>query len=276
MADSKKQPDLHTRGRSRAGKSDLRDVKKLPGVQAFEQGSRLGLVQQHSNLKPGLALSNQELEPDPMPDPIPDPVSDPMWALEAEHWRAGWQRIAGIDEAGRGAWAGPVSVAAVILPKDGLERGYRDSKTLSAAQRERLAERIKLEALAWAIEFAPASEVDEFGVLEATKRASLRAVARLEPAPDALVSDYLRLQTALPLLAPARADANSYSVAAASILAKTARDAVMHSLDLEHHGYGFAQHKGYGVRAHAVALEALGVCAQHRRSFAPVRRLLEV
>ena len=203
-----------------------------------------------------------------------DPIPDPMWALETEHWRAGWQRIAGIDEAGRGAWAGPVSVAAVILPKDGLARAYRDSKTLSPANRERLAERIKLEALAWAIEFAPATEVDEFGVLEATKRASLRAIARLAPAPDALVTDYLRLHSSLPLLAPARADANSYSVAAASILAKTARDAVMRVLDLEHVGYGFGQHKGYGVRAHASALEALGVCAEHRQSFAPVRRLL--
>jgi ribonuclease HII len=272
MADSKKQPDLHTRGRSRAGKLDSADVKQASVSQLFGPDSTLGLVQQHPKSEPGLRLSNQAAQPDPVSDPMPDP----MWALEAEHWRAGWQRIAGIDEAGRGAWAGPVSVAAVILPMDGLARPYRDSKTLSAAQRERLVERIKLEALAWAIEFAPASEVDEFGVLEATKRASLRAVARLEPAPDALVSDYLRLQTALPLLAPPRADANSYSVAAASILAKTARDAVMQSLDLEHHGYGFAQHKGYGVRAHALALEALGVSAQHRRSFAPIRRLLEV
>ena len=200
---------------------------------------------------------------------------DPMWSLEAQHWRAGWQRIAGVDEAGRGAWAGSVVVAAVILPKDGLRRAYRDSKTLSATTRERLAERIKLEALAWAVEFAPASEIDDCGVLEATKRASLRAIARLEPAPDALVTDYLRLSTPLPLLAPAKADSNSYSVAAASILAKTARDAAMVAMDLEHPGYGFAQHKGYGVAAHAKALETLGVCDQHRRSFAPIRRALE-
>ncbi len=200
---------------------------------------------------------------------------DPMWALEAQHWNAGWQRIAGIDEAGRGAWAGPVTVAAVILPTDRLERPYRDSKTLSPARRERLAEEIKLEAFAWTIEFAPASEVDEFGVLEATKRASLRAIARLEPSPDALVTDYLRLVTDLPLLAPAKADSNSYSVAAASILAKTARDAIMVAMDLEHPGYGFARHKGYGAQAHAQALEELGVCDQHRRSFAPIRRALE-
>jgi ribonuclease HII len=201
--------------------------------------------------------------------------SDPMWTLEAQHWREGWQRVAGIDEAGRGAWAGPVAVAAVILPTDRLARPYRDSKTLSATRRERLAQEIKLEAIAWAIEFAPASEVDEFGVLEATKRASLRAIARLEPSPDALVTDYLRLATALPLLAPAKADSNSYSVAAASILAKTARDAIMIAMDLEHPGYGFAKHKGYGAQAHARALEQLGVCNQHRRSFAPIRRALE-
>jgi ribonuclease HII len=218
-------------------------------------------------------------------------VGNQMWALECEHWRAGFRRIAGIDEAGRGAWAGPVVVAVVILPfdnlldgpvdgpvdglVDGRERAYRDSKTLSATQRERLAQEIKLEAIAWAIEFAPASEVDGYGVLEATKRASLRAIARLEPSPDALITDYLRLITPLPLLAPAKADANSYSVAAASILAKTARDAAMQEMDLEHSGYGFAQHKGYGVQVHAQALERLGACDQHRRSFAPVRRQLE-
>lgn len=200
---------------------------------------------------------------------------DPMWALESQHWNAGWQQVAGIDEAGRGAWAGPVTVAAVILPKDQLGRPYRDSKTLSPARRERLAEAIKLEAFAWTIELAPASEVDEFGVLEATKRASLRAIARLEPSPDALVTDYLRVQTNLPLLSPAKADSHSYSVAAASILAKTARDALMVAMDLKHPGYGFAQHKGYGVQAHVLALEQLGISDQHRRSFAPIRRMLE-
>jgi ribonuclease HII len=203
---------------------------------------------------------------------IKNPDANPMWVLEAEHWKSGRKLIAGIDEAGRGAWAGPVSVAAVILPSDRLERPYRDSKTLSAASRERLAIQIKLEALAWAVEFAPAREVDAFGVLEATKRAGLRAIARLEPSPDALVTDYLRLLTDLPLLAPARADSNSYSVAAASILAKTARDTVMRELDLEHPGYSFAKHKGYGVQAHVQALERFGVCDQHRRSFAPIRR----
>jgi ribonuclease HII len=200
---------------------------------------------------------------------------NPMWSLESEHWNDGWQHVAGIDEAGRGAWAGPVTVAAVILPTDRLERPYRDSKTLSPVRREYLADQIRLEAIAWTIEFASASEVDEFGVLEATKRASLRAIARLEPSPDALVTDYLRLTTDLPLLAPAKADSNSYSVAAASILAKTARDAIMVALDLEHPGYSFAKHKGYGAPTHAQALEQLGVCDHHRRSFAPIRRALE-
>ena len=203
-------------------------------------------------------------------DQISDQMRDPMWSLEAELWRDGWQRIAGVDEAGRGAWAGSVVVAAVILPKDGLRRPYRDSKTLSAKTRERLAEQIKLEALAWAIEFAPATEVDDCGVLEATKRASLRAIVRLEPIPDALVTDYLRLSTKLPLLAPAKADSNSYSVAAASILAKTARDAAMVAMDLSYPGYGFAQHKGYGTRQHLAALEKHGPCPIHRLTFAPI------
>lgn len=214
---------------------------------------------------PAHPLTPSSLSPSPT-----DPVPDPMWRLESTHWQDGLRLVAGVDEAGRGAWAGPVAVAAVILPSDGLARAYRDSKTLSAAARERLALEVQREAVAWALEFAEADEVDEFGVLAATKRAALRAIRRLGPAPDALVTDYLRLDTPLPTLAPPRADASSYSVAAASIVAKTARDARMRELELTYPGYGFAGHKGYGAQAHQDALERLGPCREHRRSFAPV------
>ena len=197
-----------------------------------------------------------------------------MWNLETQHWANGFKFVAGIDEAGRGALAGPVCVAAVILPPDQKPRLYRDSKTLSATKRHALALEIKEEALAWAIEFAPASEVDKYNVLRATHRAATRAIAQLNPTPDALITDYLKLTTELALLAPAKADSSSYSVAAASILAKTARDEYMLELGKQHPTYGFQAHKGYGSSQHLKALEQYGVIFEHRRSYAPVARLV--
>lgn len=206
------------------------------------------------------------------PDANPE-RPDPMWSLERELWAGGARLIAGVDEAGRGAWAGPVAVAAVILPIDARARDYRDSKTLGSVTRERLALEVQREALAWALEFAQAAEVDAFGVLVATKRAASRAIRKLEPAPDALVTDYLRLETPLPFLAPPRADGSSYSVAAASIIAKTARDARMRELEIAFPAYGFGVHKGYGTQTHRDALEQLGPCPEHRRSFRPIALL---
>lgn len=197
-----------------------------------------------------------------------------MWDLETQHWANGAKFVAGIDEAGRGALAGPVCVAAVILPPDQKIRAYRDSKTLSAAKRQALALEIKQEALTWAIEFAPANEVDKYNVLRATHRAAARAIAKLNPAPDALITDYLKLTTDLPLLAPAKADSSSYSVAAASILAKTARDEYMIVLSQQYPEYGFETHKGYGSSQHLQALEQHGVLLEHRRSYAPVALLV--
>ena len=197
-----------------------------------------------------------------------------MWSLEILHWAKGAKFVAGIDEAGRGALAGPVCVAAVILPPDQKPRFYRDSKTLSPAKRQQLALEIKQEALAWVIEFAPATEVDQYNVLRATHRAAARAIAQLNPAPDALITDYLKLITTLPLLAPAKADSSSYSVAAASILAKTARDEYMVALSQQHPEYGFEAHKGYGSSRHLQALERYGVLLEHRKTFDPVALLV--
>lgn len=193
-----------------------------------------------------------------------------MWMLEATLRARGFRLIAGVDEAGRGALAGPVAVGAVILPVTLEARAYRDSKTLSSAQREALALEVKGDAVAWAVEFTHAGEVDEFGVLNATKRAARRALAGLTPAPEALITDYLKLGLPLPELAPAKADSSSYSVAAASILAKTARDAYMTALETTYPHYGFSGHKGYGAASHLAALETHGACPEHRRSFRPV------
>lgn len=202
------------------------------------------------------------------------PCVTPDWSYEREHWRRGYFRVAGVDEAGRGAWAGPVTVAAVILPGTAAEYPFRDSKQLSAAQREAFAAQVREVAVSWAVEHAWPDEIDRLNILGATHAAAARALARLDPPPQALVTDYLKLRTDLPLTAPPKADALSYSVAAASLLAKTERDRLMLELDAQHPGYGFAGHKGYGAPAHRAALRDLGVSETHRRSFAPIRALL--
>lgn len=192
--------------------------------------------------------------------------------------RAGHRLVAGVDEAGRGAWAGPVVAAAVILPCDrrtsALLRGVNDSKQLTAAQRVAMREQIQRVALAWSVGSASSAEIDALGIVAATRLAMVRAIAGLRVEPDALLIDAVNLPE-LPIVQRAfdHADGISLSVAAASILAKTSRDAMMCALDASAAGYGFAVHKGYGTRAHAEALARLGPCWAHRRSFKPVAAL---
>lgn len=192
----------------------------------------------------------------------------PSWALEEGLWALGYTPVAGVDEAGRGALAGPVVAAAVVLPHGVFP--FRDSKTLSATVREELADRVREVALGWCVAAAGPDEVDRLNVLGATRLAARRAVAGLALAPAALVTDYLRLGAGLAEVAVPRADGRSFQAAAASILAKTARDARMRSLAQTYPGYGFEAHKGYGSAAHLRALERLGPCPEHRRTFAPV------
>ncbi|WP_448568386.1 ribonuclease HII [Thermus sp.] len=190
-----------------------------------------------------------------------------MEGLEAGFWAQGL-RVAGVDEAGRGAWAGPIVVGAVILPPGRYP--FKDSKLLSPKAREVLAEEVRRVALAHALGLAEVEEVDRLGVYRATLLAAKRALSALSLSPEALVTDYLPLSTPLPLLAPPRADRLSPSVAAASILAKVHRDRLMAELDRLYPGYGFAKHKGYGTPEHQEALLALGPSPVHRRRFAPV------
>ncbi len=199
--------------------------------------------------------------------PRPD-RPEPDWDLERRLWSRGFTPLAGVDEAGRGALAGPVVAAVVVLPVG--DHPFRDSKTLTPRARERLATRVRATAVAWAVGEASPAEVDRLNVLEATRLAARRALAALDLEPTALVTDYLRVGAGLPELAVPRADARSPQVAAASILAKTHRDAHMCRLDERFPGYGFAAHKGYGSPGHLAALERLGPCPEHRRSFAPV------
>jgi len=185
--------------------------------------------------------------------------------------------LAGVDEAGRGPLAGPVCAAAVILGEGFDGSGLADSKQLSAARREALALRIREGACGWAVAWATVEEIDRLNIREATFLAMTRAISALALSPAHILIDGNVLPKDLPAPATAiiRGDLTEPSISAASILAKTHRDARMKSLCLRHPGYGFSRHKGYGTAAHAEALARLGPCALHRRSFAPVRIVLE-
>jgi ribonuclease HII len=188
----------------------------------------------------------------------------------------GCKRIAGLDEAGRGAWAGPVVAAAVILPVDNPElpqllEGVRDSKQMTPAQRERWAHQISEVAVVVGLGEASPKEVDKQGLIPATRSAMARALSALVIPSDHLLIDHIRLpEIPLPQTSLTRGDSRALSIAAASVIAKVARDQTMRNLDDAYPGYGFARHKGYGTAIHRSALQHLGPCPAHRRSFAPV------
>ncbi len=207
----------------------------------------------------------------------------PDLSLEAKFHAQGHRLIAGTDEAGRGPLAGPVTAAAVILPPnlestaDWLD-AIDDSKRLTARRRESAAEIIRANALAWAVEQVDSAEIDRIGIGPAVVQAMFAAVATLRPAPEALLLDWVHLSHCpLPYRRVVKGDAKSLSIAAASILAKTARDEVMIRADRQYPGYGFARHKGYATAQHLRCLSELGPTPIHRRSFSPLRqaRLLQ-
>lgn len=200
-------------------------------------------------------------------------IQNPDLTYETNLWSC-YQYIAGLDEAGRGALAGPVTVGAVILPNDPALlfqalAGVRDSKQMTPLEREALAPRIKETALTWSVAFASSEEIDTHGIVPATRLAALRALPGLSLRPQYLLTDF-RLE--LPQLdisqtALVKGDALCLSIAAASVLAKTARDELMRELDSEYQGYGLGKHKGYGTQAHRLAMKRMGVSAIHRKSF---------
>ena len=200
--------------------------------------------------------------------------------FEQNLWAENVTLIAGIDEVGRGALAGPVTAAALILPPDStlLDRlaGVRDSKQLTPQARLYWAERLRLVAVAWGVGCASHKEIDSLGILTATRLAAQRAINNLAQLPQHLLIDYLFLpDCALPQTALIKGDARCLSIAGASILAKTARDALMSDLEVDYPGYEFASHKGYCTPRHVQAIQRLGPCPIHRRSFAPLKDLLE-
>jgi len=190
--------------------------------------------------------------------------------------------IAGVDEAGRGPLAGPVVASAVILNPARRIRGLNDSKKLTEAQRDALAPLIRERALAWSVAYGEVDEIDRINILQSTLQTMLRALLGLSLQPDHVQVDGNKLPDLrqLPFTCTAEAvidgDALIPAISAASILAKTTRDALMIDLDRRYPGYGFAAHKGYGTPAHLLALRELGPCAIHRRTFSPVRIALEI
>jgi ribonuclease HII len=196
---------------------------------------------------------------------------------ERHLWQAGHTHVAGLDEAGRGAWAGPVVAAAVILDSDRVDQldGVNDSKQLSARQRETLYQIIVDNCRAFGVGHGTVEEIDSIGIVPATRLAMTRAIEALSPPPDALIIDAVRLPTVnLPQSVFFFADSISLSVAAASIIAKVTRDRLMVELDAHYPRYDFARHKGYGTRIHQLALQSIGPCEIHRRSFKPISALL--
>ena len=200
----------------------------------------------------------------------------PTLALETLLIDSAGGPVCGVDEAGRGPWAGPVSAAAVILNPDDLPEGIDDSKVLTAERREALEIEIKARAVAWGVGFASVEEIAELNILHATGLAMCRAIEAMAVQPAAaLVDGNYRFGLPCDVQTVVGGDGLSLSIAAASILAKTARDRLMIAMDEEYPGYGFASHKGYNAPAHQQALKTLGPCPAHRRGWAPIRALLE-
>jgi len=191
--------------------------------------------------------------------------------LEHLAWQSGHTAIAGVDEAGRGCLFGPVYAAAVILDPDRPIRGLNDSKLLDPPTRERLAILIRERAVAFAVASATAAEIDRINILQASRLAMRRAVEALHIAADYLLIDATTVELPLPQKPIIRGDALSRSIAAASILAKTSRDARLRELDVIYPGYGLASNKGYGAPVHLAGLDRLGPTPEHRMTYAPVR-----
>jgi len=192
----------------------------------------------------------------------------------------GIRRVAGVDEAGRGPLAGPVTAAAVILPNEWILsdlpsplNGLNDSKQLSPVQRERFFEFLTTESkVLWNVQSISADVIDAINILQATHQAMNLALASLNPAPEHALVDGLPVRSMLfPQTALVKGDSRSFSIAAASVLAKVTRDRLMVSYDRQYPGYGFATHKGYGTASHLAAMSRLGPCPIHRRSFAPLK-----
>lgn len=189
--------------------------------------------------------------------------------IEEQLYKTGIEKICGIDEAGRGPLAGPVVVAAVIMPKDSMIEGVNDSKKISEKKRETLYEEITKEAISWGVGIIDQKEIDKINILQATKKGLTVALKELKVKPQRIIVDALtKIDTlGIPYTSIIKGDAKCYSIAAASIIAKVTRDRIMREWDNVYPQYGFEKHKGYGTAMHISAIKEYGICPIHRLSF---------
>ena len=244
-------------------KEQLASIQRLddPLLTEWEQDSRSGVIQAIAKRKKEIQKRLDE-----------DERLEGMLAYEKE---CGMELIAGVDEVGRGPLAGPVVAAAVILPKACKIPGLNDSKKIPKSKHKEIYEAVLQNAIAIGIGIKDNHVIDQVNIYEATKLAMMEAIGQLEPQPQHLLIDAMKLDLPIPQTSIIKGDANSLSIAAASIVAKVTRDQMMEEFDREYPGYDFAQNAGYGTAKHLAGLDKLGVTPIHRRSFEPVKSMCE-
>ena len=247
-------------------KEQLASIQRLddPLLTEWEQDSRSGVIQAIAKRKKEIQKRLDE-----------DERLEGMLAYEKECYARGMELIAGVDEVGRGPLAGPVVAAAVILPKACKIPGLNDSKKIPKSKHKEIYEAVLQNAIAIGIGIKDNHVIDQVNIYEATKLAMMEAIGQLEPQPQHLLIDAMKLDLPIPQASIIKGDANSLSIAAASIVAKVTRDQMMEEFDREYPGYDFAQNAGYGTAKHLAGLDKLGVTPIHRRSFGPVKSMCE-
>ena len=247
-------------------KATLEDVTDLadPRWADFEADSRSGV--QKAILQRKKAIEAEAAE---------DERLETMLRYEREAYNQGFQVLAGIDEVGRGPLAGPVVAAAVILPKGCKIKHLNDSKKIPKSKHEAIYHEVMEQAVAVGIGIKDAKIIDQVNIYEATKLAMLEALGKLNPVPQYLLIDAMKLDTPIPQQSIIKGDANSLSIAAASIVAKVTRDRLMADYDQTYPGYGFAKNAGYGTAEHLEGLEKQGITPIHRKTFEPIKSILK-
>ena len=247
-------------------KEQLANIQRLddPLLAELEQDSRSGVIQ---------AIAKQKREIQKRIDE--DERLEGMLAYEKECYARGMELIAGVDEVGRGPLAGPVVAAAGILPKACKIPGLNDSKKIPKSKHKEIYEAVLQNAIAIGIGVKDNHVIDQVNIYEATKLAMMEAIGQFEPQPQHLLIDAMKLDLPIPQTSIIKGDANSLSIAAASIVAKVTRDQMMEEFDCEYPGYDFTQNAGYGTANHLAGLDKLGVTPIHRRSFEPVKSMCE-
>ena len=247
-------------------KEQLANIQRLddPLLAELEQDSRSGVIQAIAKRKREIQKRLDE-----------DERLEGMLAYEKECYARGIEVIAGVDEVGRGPLAGPVVSAAVILPKGSKIPGLNDSKKIPKSKHKEIYEAVLKEAIAIGIGVKDNQVIDQVNIYEATKLAMMEAIGQLDSQPQHLLIDAMKLELSIPQTSIIKGDANSLSIAAASIVAKVTRDQMMEEFDREYPGYDFAQNAGYGTANHLAGLHKLGVTPIHRRSFEPVKSMCE-